>query len=298
MRVRAYAKVNLGLEVLSRRPDGYHEIRTILQSIDLYDRLTFHPADSGVELVHDAPDVPQGERNLVTRAARVLAEELGRSEGVRIELEKSIPQGRGLGGGSSDAAMTLLALNELWGGRLTDADLCRLATRVGMDVPFFLLGGTALGVGRGEEVYALECQVEAPIVLILPDFAIATADAYRNLILTKKESSLKLQAFALSYLGGRKEFLGLVNDLECATKEYSPAIHEYKQNLLELGAVVSLMSGSGSAVFGVFGDESVSRSAAESLATKGIRAIATRTLTRQSYREKRLESRPRHFEES
>jgi 4-diphosphocytidyl-2-C-methyl-D-erythritol kinase len=298
VRVRAYAKVNLGLEVLGRRPDGYHELRTIFQTIDLYDRLSFEPAKENVKLVVDDPELPCGEDNLVVQAARALAEETGEASGARILLEKKIPSGRGLGGGSSDAAMTLLALNELWKCGLSLGELCRVAAGIGMDVPFFVIGGTALGIGRGEEVFPLECQLEVPIVLILPDFAIATAEAYGNLILTKRETSLKLQAFALSCLGGGNELLGLVNNLESATKGCSPAIHEYKDNLVELGAVWASMSGSGSAVFGVFPVEAAAHSAAQSLSARGIRAIATRTLARRTYWERRLESRTRRGTES
>lgn len=298
MKARAYAKINLGLEVLFRRSDGYHEIRTILQTVDLYDRLSFQLRDSGVELVTDDPDLPTDEGNLVVRAARMLAEEVEEARGAYVELEKTIPAGRGLGGGSSDAAMALLALNELWEAGLSELDLFRLAARIGMDVPFFLVGGAALGMGRGEEIFPLDCQHEVPIVLILPDFAISTADAYGNLILTKREPSLKLRDLALSYLGGRKELLDLVNDLEFATLDYTPAIHKYKEQLLELGASSSLMSGSGSAVFGIFDHEALARSAAARLETQGIRAIATCTLNRRAYKERRLEIRPRHFGES
>jgi 4-diphosphocytidyl-2-C-methyl-D-erythritol kinase len=288
--MRAYAKVNLGLEVLARRLDGYHELRTILQTIDFYDRLSFELAGTGIDLLVSDPDLPSGDGNLIVHAARTLAEQTGLSQGTRIVLEKNIPPGRGLGGGSADAAMTLLALNDLWGVGLSEAELLRVAARIGMDVPFFLLGGTALGVGRGDEVYPLLCQCEVPIVLILPDFAISTADAYRNLILTKRETSLKIQAFALSGLGGRDELLSLVNDLESTTKECSPAIHEYKETLVRLGAAVSLMSGSGSSVYGIFFDEAAARSAAQSLEASGIRAVLTRTLARKTYRERRLES--------
>jgi 4-diphosphocytidyl-2-C-methyl-D-erythritol kinase len=296
VRIRAYAKVNLGLEVLFRRQDGYHELRTIFQTVDLYDRLSFEPYHRGVELAVDHPDIPRGSDNLVVKAAQALAGEIGTQQGVRIGLDKRIPAGRGLGGGSADAAMTLLALNELWKGGLSNASLYRLGMEIGMDVPFFLTGGTALGIGRGEEVYPLDCQLDMPIVLILPDFAISTAEAYHNLILTKRESSLRIQYFALS-LGGRDELLDLDNDLESATHEYAPAIQEYKGILLGLGAAMSSMSGSGSAVFGIFHDEAVACSAARSLAARGIRAIATRTLTRQDYWERRLESRPNHSSE-
>jgi 4-diphosphocytidyl-2-C-methyl-D-erythritol kinase len=293
VKARAYAKVNLGLEVLFRREDGYHELRTILQTIDVYDRLTYQPSPSGIELEVSDPSLPAGSDNLVVRAAELLAHRLGTQKGVQIQLEKRIPASLGLGGGSADAALTLLALNELWEGGLSLAELHRLGAELGMDVPFFLYGGTALAIGRGDQVFPLANQIDVPIVLILPDFAISTAASYRNLMLTKRESSLKLQSFASGGLDGRNELLGLANDLETATKEHLPSINEYKQILLELGAVVSLMSGSGSAVFGVFDDEAMTGSASRSLAERGIRAIATRTLTGNTYRTRRLESQQR-----
>ena len=295
MKARAYAKVNLGLEVLFRREDGYHELRTILQTVDLYDRLSFESRSSGIELdLPDLPDLdypnlPTGSDNLVVRAAELLAERVDRPVGVRVELEKRIPAGRGLGGGSSDAAVTLLALNELWQVGLSYRDLSSLGAELGMDVPFFLFGGTALGVGRGDEIFPLAHQVVVPIVLILPDFAISTAAAYRNLILTKRESSLKLHSFASASLGGGNGLPDLVNDLEAATREHLSSINGYKQILLELGAVASLMSGSGSAVFGIFDDAAVTRSVVQSLKGRGIRAIATRTLAGNTYRERLLE---------
>ena len=301
MKARAYAKVNLGLEVLFRRQDGYHELRTILQTVDLCDRLSFESRSSGIELdLPDLPDLPDlddlddpslptGSENLVVRAAELLAERVDRTVGVSIELEKRIPVGRGLGGGSSDAAVTLLALNELWQAGLSYRDLSGLGAEIGMDVPFFLFGGTALGVGRGDEIFPLAHQVDVPIVLILPDFAISTVAAYRNLILTKRRSSLKLHSFASSSFGGGNGLLDLTNDLEAATREHLSSINGYKQILLELGAAASLMSGSGSAVFGIFGDEVVTRSAVQSLKGRGIRAIATRTLAGNTYRERLLE---------
>ena len=295
MKARAYAKVNLGLEVLFRREDGYHELRTILQTVDLYDRLSFESRSSGIELDlpdlpdMDGPSLPTGSENLVVRAAELLAERVDCPVGVRIGLEKRIPVGRGLGGGSSDAAVTLLALNELWQAGLSYRDLSGLGAELGMDVPYFLFGGTALGVGRGDEIFPLAHQVDVPIVLILPDFAISTAAAYRNLILTKRKSSLKLHSFASSSFGGGNGLLDLTNDLEAATREHLSSINGYKQILLELGAVASLMSGSGSAVFGVFDDEAVTRSAVQSLKGRGIRAIATRTLAGNTYRERLLE---------
>jgi 4-diphosphocytidyl-2-C-methyl-D-erythritol kinase len=285
---RAYAKINLGLEVLGRREDGYHEIRTILQTIDLGDELRFQSRESGIELSVGGADVPADSSNLVWRAASLLAESSGCRRGVSIHVEKRVPPGSGLGGGSSDAALTLLVLDRLWGIGAAPEDLDRIAGRLGMDAPFFLHGGTAIAVGRGDEVYPLELAIDFPIVLILPDFSVSTADAYRNLRLTKRESSLTLQHLAWGVSGVRNGLGKVVNDLEGATGEHSSAIEEYKRLLLSHGAFVSMMSGSGSSVFGMFQDEAAARRATDSLRASGIRAIGTRTLGRDAYRAKRF----------
>jgi 4-diphosphocytidyl-2-C-methyl-D-erythritol kinase len=285
---RACAKINLGLEVLGRREDGYHEIRTILQTIDLGDDLRFTSRASGIELTVAGADVPADATNLVWRAASLLAESSGCRRGVSIHLEKRIPPGSGLGGGSSDAAATLLALDRLWGTRASHEDLNLIAGTLGMDVPFFLHGGAMIAVGRGDEVYPLDLAIDFPIVLILPDFAVSTAEAYRNLRLTKRESRLTLLPFAWGGSGVRGGLGALVNDLEGATGEHCSAIGEYKRLLLERGAFVSMMSGSGSSVFGMFQDEAAARRATDSLRASGIRAIRTRTLGRDDYRAKRF----------
>ncbi len=285
---RAYAKINLGLEVLHRRDDGYHEIRTILQTIDFHDRLSFESAPRGIHLTVEGPDIPEGADNLVHRAARLLAEAAGCSEGAAIHLEKRIPAGAGLGGGSADAAVTLLGLDRLWGLGASLSDLHRLASRLGMDVPFFLYGGTALAVGRGDEIYPLELGIDFPIVLILPDFSIATASAYGNLRLTNREAGLTLQHFAWSTLGVSTTLGELVNDLEGAAGENSVSIGTLKQLLLDRGALSSMMSGSGSSVYGLFHDEVSAKKAARFLTVGGSRAVATRTLDVKAYRAKRL----------
>lgn len=290
---RAYAKINLGLEVLRRREDGYHEIRTILQTIDFYDRLSFEKAPSGVQLTTDDPALDAGEENLVLRAARLLARETSCPLGATVHLEKRIPAGGGLGGGSADAAVTLLALNQLWGTGASIVELHRLAQKLGMDVPFFLHGGSAIAVGRGDEIYPLELSLDFPIVLILPDFSMSTADVYGNLRLTKRESSLTLQPFAWGVPLIREVGLGeLVNDLEGAAGERFTSIQELKRLLREQGALSSMMSGSGSSVFGVFRDEDAAELAAHSLSLQGIRAMATRMLGRDAYRARRLTNVP------
>lgn len=285
---RAYAKVNLGLEVLRRREDGYHELRTILQTIDFHDRLSFESASNGIHLTVAGADLPDGPQNLVHRAATLLAEAARCREGAAIHLEKRIPAGSGLGGGSSDAAMTLLGLDRLWNLRASTEDLHGLACRLGMDVPFFLYGGTALAAGRGDEIYPLELGIDFPIVLILPDFAISTTAAYANLRLTNKDPSLTLQHFTWSTPSVFTKLGELVNDLEGAAGENSLLIEAHKRALLDQGALGSMMSGSGSAVYGIFHDEASARKAERFLTLHGSRALATRTLDVRNYQAKRL----------
>jgi 4-diphosphocytidyl-2-C-methyl-D-erythritol kinase len=283
--VRAYAKINLGLEVLGRRDDGYHELRTILQTIGLHDELRIRAGDEpGVRLTSNDQRIPLDSSNLAAVAAHLLAERTGHELALEIHLEKRIPAGAGLGGGSSNAATTLMALNHMWGSAVRRETLHEMAAQIGMDVPFFLYGGSALAVGRGDELYPLDVGSDLPIVLILPDFSISTAAAYSNLRLTKKRSGLTLQHFAWSDPYGRNGLGELVNDLEGATGEHSPSIQEYKTLLLERGATSAMMSGSGSAVFGVFPDASSAQSAAAALELVGVRTVQTTTLSAASYR--------------
>ncbi|HJS73123.1 MAG TPA: 4-(cytidine 5'-diphospho)-2-C-methyl-D-erythritol kinase [Vicinamibacteria bacterium] len=280
--------MNFGLEVLGRRPDGYHELRTILQTVDFHDELRFEEAESGIRLTTNLPSLGTGRENLVYRAAALLAEAAGVRGGAFIHLEKRVPPGKGLGGGSSDAAATLVALDRLWNTRASPSELHRLSVSLGMDVPFFLHGGTALAVSRGEEVYPLEGPEDLPIVLILPDFSISTADAYGNLRLTKSEADLKLQPFSWNLPEVRVGLRELVNDLESAAGAWSDSIQEYKRLLLDLGAESSIMSGSGSSVLGIFHDEASARGAVRSLGLRGIEAVATKTVGGRAYRAERL----------
>lgn len=290
LRARAFAKINLGLEVLTKREDGFHEVRTILQTVDFHDELRFTRKEGeGISLTTNDPRIGTGPENLVHRAATRLAE---RSEahglGVSIHLQKRIPAGMGLGGGSADAAVTLLALDRLWQLRTPLPALHELAASIGMDVPFFLHGGTAIAVGRGDEVYPLAIEIDWPIVMILPDFSISTTSAYASLILTKRRSGLTLQHFAWRNPCVRDRLGELVNHLEGATGSHISKIQGYKTLLLDRGALGAMMSGSGSAVFGVFRDGPSARSVAESLNRDGIRAVATRTLNREAYSRKWL----------
>jgi 4-diphosphocytidyl-2-C-methyl-D-erythritol kinase len=286
VRVPSFAKVNLGLEVLALRQDGYHELRTIFQTIDLHDDIELAPRPRDVVVRCNHPLVPRGEENLAFRAARDLQRFARVRSGVSIRIEKRIPVGGGLGGGSSNAAAVLLALDRLWGLGLGPAGLNPLARRLGADVPFFLYGGTALGVARGDEVYPLEKQLRATVIVVDVGVPVSTAAVFRRLdaSLTPRENSNTIYRFVSSDLGG---VFPLTNDLEEAALEEAPALAAKARRLREIlvgaGARLAALSGSGSSYFGVFADGRAARKAQVALAAEGVTALRARTLTRDQY---------------
>lgn len=251
-RLAAFAKINLDLRVLYRRPDNYHELRTIFQTISLADRIgiTFTPAsrtaisiDSNIEI---------GD-NLITRAAESCLDAIRTAGKLEFILEKRIPMGAGLGGGSSDAAAVLLALPVLAGKALEPASLMRLAAELGSDVPFFLLGGAAVGIGRGTELYPLPDRGAHSGVLIAPQLQVSTAEAYQLLSsqLTTESQQNKIVSFQGSSWPSDGAPTG-ENDFESVVFSRHPELKSFKRRLLKLGAKPAMMSGSGSAVFGLF----------------------------------------------
>jgi 4-diphosphocytidyl-2-C-methyl-D-erythritol kinase len=257
-------------------------VRTILQAIDLSDRLTCRGRQGPFELVCPARDAPADRRNLVWKAAERLWDAAGRAGAPRdahITLEKRIPARAGLGGGSSDAAAALLALRKIWKIRLPDEDLVRIASKLGADVPFFLVGGTALALGAGEEIYPLAELPRLPVVVVVPPFGVATVDAYRWLDEQKSQAAASDGPGYLSqtWLG---RVVPLVNDLEQPVIARYPMIDEIKGRLRQQGAVFAAMSGSGSAVFGVFSTAARAGSAARRLRQDGLDARASRFLRR------------------
>jgi len=251
-RVRAFAKINLELRVLAPRPDGYHELRTIFQTISLADSLdiAFTPARRTViELV----DELHLSDNLVIRAARAVMDTLRVTGRVWMRLQKRIPIGAGLGGGSSDAAAVLLALPVLSGRALALERLCQIGEQLGSDVPLFLLGGKAVGIGRGTELFPLPDGKSANGVLVSPPIHIATADAYRLLHprLTSESQQNKMVTFQSRVWDGGVSGAAC-NDFETVVAEQHGSIGAIKKRLLRAGASLALMSGSGSSVFGIF----------------------------------------------
>ncbi len=250
------AKINLGLFILGKRPDGYHELETLLQMVSLFDEIDLEPVAQGIELECCAPGIPQDASNLAVRAAALLRDAFPeKSSGVRIHLKKNIPAGAGLGGGSGNAAGVLMGLNRLWDLKLTRDRLSTFAAQLGSDVPFFLWGPCALGRGRGEIMEPVaKPSGKFSVVLVYPGFPITTSEVYRALKikLTKPGNHISILEKFLSEseivaLGSR-----LHNDLEPVVEERFPEIEAIKIELLAQGAKGALLSGSGSTVFGIF----------------------------------------------
>jgi 4-diphosphocytidyl-2-C-methyl-D-erythritol kinase len=271
--LESFAKVNRSLRVLGRRPDGYHEIDTIFQTVDLTDEIKFFERDLGIALRIDGSALQVTEENLVLRAANELLAWAGVTRGANIHLSKRIPIGGGLGGGSSNAAATLLGLSALWNLQPTDGELSALAASLGSDVPFFLFGGRARGTGRGE---TLEPQPDGPeewVVLVFPGFSLSTAVVYGALAapaLTDPAAATNLRG---SGSGGGPDR----NDLEPAAESLRGELRRFRAALSDSGATSARLSGSGSTVFGLFGDEESARRAVERLA--GLREETKATMT-------------------
>ena len=276
VRIPAFAKINLRLHILGKRSDGFHELRTIFQTISLHDELRLRASRRpGIALKIAGNESLSSEplqKNLVYRAVEALRRELKIRGGVEIELRKRIPAGRGLGGGSSDAAAALLGYLRLTGEKIRSTQLIEIASSLGADVPFFLLGGRALGIGKGDEIYPLEDTLKLHLLVVSPKaIHVPTPDAYRwlkakPLALTKRAARLKLLRFcALSWSSpatAGKQGSGLSNDFEGPVFRRHARLDQIKRALLRGGATEASLAGSGSAVFGVFPSPALARRAA------------------------------------
>jgi 4-diphosphocytidyl-2-C-methyl-D-erythritol kinase len=288
IRIRAHAKINLHLGILGLRPDGYHEVETVLQTLDLHDTLTCERHDGPFALRCDRPGLPVDATNLVWRAAVLLAQEAGQpalaEQGPRITIEKRIPLQAGLGGGSSDAAATLWALTKLWQLDLDGVALRRLGSKLGADVPFFVEGGTALGTGRGDEIQPLPDVPALAVLVVMPPFGVPTADAYRWVddaaaggAPTPRIGTWPTETAQWPQWAGRCR-----NDFEPVIAFRHPEVGEAIARLRAAGAALAALSGSGAALFGVFAREVEARAAA-AIAWKraGWKTFLTRTVPRE-----------------
>jgi 4-diphosphocytidyl-2-C-methyl-D-erythritol kinase len=282
IRVRALAKINLDLRVLGKRPDGYHELRTVFQTISLADTLDIAFTRSRrTEISLD--DALHIENNLVIRAARMAMDAMRITGRVEMRLTKRIPMGAGLGGGSSDAAAVLLALPALARRHIQLSELTSIAAELGSDVPFFLLGGTAVGIGRGTELFPLPDASAMSGVLVAPGIHVNTAQAYRDLSprLTTDLQRNKIVSFQ-SVTWDTSSLASVRNDFEEVVFEQHPTLSALKKRLLRAGAAVALMSGSGSSVYGLFPDHGRIKLALE--AVREEQAFRIRIVSRVRYR--------------
>lgn len=285
----AFAKINWVLRIAGRRPDNFHELYTIFQTVTLHDRLTFETLDDErLEIECGADGIPTDETNLVHRAARALRERYGLRGGARIRLEKRIPVQGGLGGGSSDAALALLALARLWKIETNREELAGIGARLGADVPFFLTGGTALGTGLGTEIQPLDDVPTKPLVIATPDVGVATAEAYRMLnapALTKAEMTINLPISRADAQIPDSLCEVMRNDFEPVIFTLRPEIKCVRDTLLEKGAQCALMAGSGASVFGVFESREAAMRAKVAMQTETRwRVSMCETLSRDEYR--------------
>jgi 4-diphosphocytidyl-2-C-methyl-D-erythritol kinase len=249
---KAPAKINLFLRVLRKRADGYHDIASLMQKITLYDELIFSPRPKGIILNCPGSDLPTSEDNLVFRAAQSIFAYANYSSGMEINLTKKIPLAAGLGGGSSDAATTLIALNKICSLNLKKSELMKLGAKIGADVPFFIFRNNALAFGIGDQLKALQDLPKVNLVLIKPKFELSTKMVYENLNLrlTRGKNNYSIPRF----LKMSDIIQELHNDLESVSLEMHPELADLKKMLLRHGALGALMSGSGPTIFGIFRD--------------------------------------------
>lgn len=251
---KAYAKINLGLDVIGRLESGYHQVRMIMQTVGIYDILTFANAKGGIRISTGSRELSTGEDNLIYKAARLLMEAGGVKAGVDIQLEKHIPIAAGMAGGSSDAAATLLGLNELFGLGFSQEQLRRLGVRIGADVPYCIMGGTVLAEGIGEVLTPLSAAPSCALLIAKPDLQVSTKYVYEHLDARETWPHPDIDGMCAAIESG--DLVGITsrlgNVLETVTIEAYPVIAQIKQEMLACGAMGSLMSGSGPTVFGIY----------------------------------------------
>jgi 4-diphosphocytidyl-2-C-methyl-D-erythritol kinase len=286
VQARAFAKINVGLKVLAKRPDGFHEIRTIYQTVELADRLgaTISSRRKGIRLECGHRELASGGDNLVYRAAELWQRARGFKGGINLRLEKKIPMGAGLGGGSSDAAVTLLALERLTGNQLSLPARLELAAKLGSDVPLFFLGGRVLGCGRGEEVYPLTDLPARHCLIAFPGFSVSTAEAYcaLGLRLTERTEGRRIDVLGMRSPFPLEAWGPAENDFEWFVFARWPELAKIKRQLIRAGAETASLTGSGSALYAIY-ESAQQRNRAASQIPAGWKVFKVRTLPRAAY---------------
>lgn len=271
--LRALAKINLGLDVLRRREDGYHEVRMVMQSVNLYDRIFLRKTEDGeIRVKTNLYYLPANENNLVYKAAKLLKDEFRIEEGVRIDLKKFIPVSAGMAGGSSDAAAVLYGMNQMFGLRLSWEELKKRGVKIGADVPFCLIRGTALAEGIGEQLTSLPPAPTCPVLLAKPPISVSTKFVYENLKLDGETVHPDIDGICGAIRGGdlRAMAARMGNVLETVTCSQYPVIGQLKELMKAHGALNAMMSGSGPTVFGLFEEKETAERAKQAIREQGL----------------------------
>lgn len=270
--IKAYAKVNLGLDVVKRLPNGYHQVKMIMQTVGIYDELILEKAAEGITITTDSGELPTDENNLIYKAAKLMREKYGIDAGMRIHLRKNIPIAAGMAGGSTDAAATMKGINTLFGLEVKSGELMEEAVKIGADVPYCIMGGTALAEGIGEKLTALPSVPHMFLLVAKPDINVSTKYVYEHLdaagIAHHPDIDGMVEAIRENSLCGILERMD--NVLETVTIPAHPVIDTIKKRMRELGAEESLMSGSGPTVFGVFSDKECAKKAYRQMVQDGL----------------------------
>lgn len=271
-KLRAYAKINLALDVVGRLENGYHLVKMIMQTVGIYDELTFEKTEGEISISTNCGELPLDQGNLIYKAVLLMKETYGIRGGVRVHLEKNIPIAAGMAGGSTDAAAALKAMNDLYGLDLSTQELMQIGVKIGADVPYCILGGTALSEGIGEILTPLKKAPRCVLLVAKPGINVSTKEVYQRLdskeIPAHPDVDGMVIAIAEGNLSGIAERLG--NVLETVTVELHPIISQIKKVMLEEGALGSLMSGSGPTVFGIFETEEQAQKAMKAIEEQGL----------------------------
>ena len=273
IKLKALAKINLGLDVVRRREDGYHEVRMVMQTIHLYDQLLIQKSETpGIQIHSNLSFLPVNENNLVYKAGKLLMDEFDIHTGVSVELNKRIPVAAGMAGGSTDAAAMLYGMNQLFGLKLKRKDLMERGVQIGADVPYCIMRGTALAEGIGEKLSSLPPMVKCPVLIAKPAVSVSTKFVYQNLKLNEQTPHPDIDALITDIRNSDLDNIcaDMGNVLETVTIPNYPVIAQIKAQMLKSGAKASMMSGSGPTVFGLFGDEETARRARAEMKASGL----------------------------
>ncbi len=273
IKLKALAKINLGLDVVRRREDGYHEVRMVMQTIHLYDQLLIQKSETpGIQIHSNLSFLPVNENNLVYKAGKLLMDEFDIHTGVSVELNKRIPVAAGMAGGSTDAAAMLYGMNQLFGLKLKRKDLMERGVQIGADVPYCIMRGTALAEGIGEKLSSLPPMVKCPVLIAKPAVSVSTKFVYQNLKLNEQTPHPDIDALITDIRNSDLDNIcaDMGNVLETVTIPNYPVIAQIKEQMLKSGAKASMMSGSGPTVFGLFGDEETAQRARAEMKASGL----------------------------